>query len=80
MKIKIIGTTGEGKTAIANLIFDLLESHGFTVGMENESEVGDYTPQLRAMKRKETTFTIETVQAGNFSFTAIGTNPNITVT
>lgn len=62
MKIQILGTTGEGKTYIANLINDLLKSHGFEVELKNEEENGDYTPNLRSLKEKGLKVEIETLQ------------------
>lgn len=62
MKIHILGTTGEGKTSIANLINDLLKSHGFEVELKNEEENGDYTPNLRSLKEKGLKIEIETLQ------------------
>lgn len=71
MKIQIIGTTGEGKSAIANLMFDLLKSHGFIVDLQNEEEMGDYTPHLRSLKEQGIGIEIETVQSNKSGYIII---------
>lgn len=65
MKIQILGVTGEGKTSIANLIHDLLISHGFEPTLINEEPVGDYTPHLRSMRKNNLKIEIETIQQKN---------------
>lgn len=62
MKIQISGTVAEGKTSIANLIHDLLISHGFETTLVNEETMGDYTPNLRSMRKNNLKIEIETIQ------------------
>lgn len=62
MRIQILGVTGEGKTSIANLINDLLVNHGYEVRLLNEEEIGDYTPNLRSLRKNKLNIEIETIQ------------------